>query len=229
MNVMTKTPNDEPRWHASIAVLLALALYVTLPSKVTVGPLWLFPLLVLAFLIPLSIIAPFRHNETKWQRAASITLIAIVNLFNIVSVLLLVSQLIHPSTHHRAETGSELLLAGIQIWATNILVFGLWFWELDAGGPETRANSQNAAEFEEPDFQFPQMVGGGVGPAMCVQTGWKPFFIDYVFLAFNTATALSPADTMPLSRLAKMLMMTESLISLSTIAVVVSRSVNLLG
>ena len=229
MKTTPRIANDEPRWHASVAVLIALALYMTLPPKVTFGPLWLLPLLVLGLLIPLSIVAPYRKNETALQRAASIALIAVVNLFNIFSVVLLVVQLIHPSAHHKAETGGELLLAGIQIWATNIIVFALWYWELDAGGPEARAHARNAAEFEQPDFQFPQMLGGGQGQAMCVETGWKPLFVDYVFLAFNTATALSPADTMPFSRLAKMLMMTESIISFATIAVIVSRSINILG
>ncbi|GAC1389160.1 MAG: hypothetical protein NVSMB31_04730 [Vulcanimicrobiaceae bacterium] len=219
---------SEPRWHASIAVVLALALYVTLPPKVTYGPLWLFPLIVLGLLIPLSLFAPDRKEETTLQRVASISVIAFVNLFNLVSVFLLVYFLIHPSQHHRAETGGQLLLAGIQIWLTNILVFALWYWELDSDGPEARARGSSAADFENPDFQFPQMLGGQDGP-ICVKSGWKPLFIDYAFLAFNTATALSPADTMPLSRLAKMLMMTESVISFATIAVIVSRSINILG
>ncbi|MDP9016716.1 MAG: hypothetical protein M3N19_00150, partial [Candidatus Eremiobacteraeota bacterium] len=101
-------------------------------------------------------------------------------------------------------------------------------WELDSNGPESRSRGASAADFEDPDFQYPQMLGGEGGP-MCAQTGWKPLFLDYVFLAFNTATALSPADTFPLSRLAKMLMMTESVISFATIAVIVSRSINILG
>ncbi|GAC1654367.1 MAG: hypothetical protein NVS9B12_04890 [Vulcanimicrobiaceae bacterium] len=227
MTLQLRVPNNEPRWHASVAVVLALALYMTLPSKVTFGPSYVLPLLVLGLLIPLSILAPYRHNETKWQRVASIALIAIVNLYNVLSVLLLVLQLTNPTEPHKS--GGELLQAGVQIWATNILVFGLWYWELDSGGPEQRSHAGNAAEFQAPDFQFPQMVGGGQGPAMCVETGWKPLFVDYIFLAFNTATALSPADTMPLTRMAKMLMMTESVISFATIAVIVSRSINILG
>ncbi len=229
MTAKAAPPSDEPRWHASIGILIALALYVTLPQKVTIGPFWLFPLLVLGLLIPLSLASPYRRNETDVQRAASVALIAVVNLFNIFSVALLVVQLIHPSPHHHVQSGRDLLLAGIQIWATNILVFGLWYWELDSGGPEARANARDASKFVNPDFQFPQMMGGAQAPAMCVQSGWKPLFADYVFLAFNTATALSPADTMPLTRLAKMLMMTESAISFATIAVIISRSINILG
>ncbi|MDQ6930159.1 MAG: hypothetical protein M3126_05790 [Candidatus Eremiobacteraeota bacterium] len=224
----SKVANFEPRWHAAIGVLLAVALYVTLPPKFTFGPFWLFPLLVLALLVPLLVTSPYRGNETRWHRMASIALIAIVNFFNILSVVLLVTSLIHPSVHHK-ETGGQLLLAGLQIWATNIVVFSLWYWELDSDGPEARAHKNNAAQFENPDFQFPQMLGGAQGGALCVDTGWKPLFVDYVFLAFNTATALSPADTMPLTRMAKMLMMTQSSISFATIAVIVSRSINILG
>ena len=205
-----------------------MALYLTLPPKVTFGPFWLFPLLVLGLLVPLSVLAPMRGKETRHQRFASIALIAIINLFNLYSVLMLIAHLVHPG-HHVARTGSELLLGGIEIWITNILVFSLWFWELDAGGPSVRAKGDSAVEFANPDFQFPQMVGGGQGPAMCVETGWKPLFVDYLFLAFNTSTALSPADTFPLSRLAKMLMMTQSVISFATIAMIVSRAVNILG
>ncbi|MDP9017621.1 MAG: hypothetical protein M3N19_04810, partial [Candidatus Eremiobacteraeota bacterium] len=155
----TKAVNTEPRWHASIAVVLALALYVTLPPKVTFGPLWLFPLLVLGLLIPLSLFAPDRKEETTVQRVASIAVIAFVNLFNLVSVFFLVYFLIHPSAHHK-ESGGQLLLAGIQIWLTNILVFSLWYWELDSDGPEARSRGSSAADFKDPDFQFPQMLGG---------------------------------------------------------------------
>ena len=221
--------HDEPRWHASLAVLGTLALYVTLPIKFTIGPLWLFPLLVLGLLIPLSIFAPNRVEETQRARIGSIALIAILTLYNVVSVYLLVYSLIHPSSAHPARTGAELLVAGVHIWLSNILIFGLWYWEFDAGGPELRAKSSNAAAFQTPDFQFPQMTNAGEGAGMAVATGWMPLFMDYLFLSFNTATALSPADTMPFTRLAKMLMMTESLISFATIAVIVSRSINILS
>ena len=226
---MKRVANSEPRWHASIAILIALVLYVTLPPKFTFGPFWLFPLLVLGLLTPLAVTAPFRKQDTLLARGAALALIAILTLFNIVAVALLVAQLIHPSVNHRPETGPELLISGVQIWVMNILIFALWYWELDSNGPLEREKIKDASEFPDPDFQFPQMMNSGLGAAMCVQTGWKPLFIDYVYLAFNTATALSPADTFPLSRLAKLLMMTESAISLATIAVIVSRSINILG
>jgi len=228
LSKIKRHPHGEPRWHASLAVLATLMLYVTLPQKLTIGPLWLFPLLVLGLLVPLSIFSPNRVAETNRARIGSIALIAILTAYNIVSVYLLVHSLIHPDSAH-PKTGGELLVAGVHIWVSNILIFGMWYWEFDAGGPEERAKSPNAAAFPNPDFQFPQMMNAGEGLGMAVETGWMPLFADYLFLAFNTGTALSPADTMPFTRLAKMLMITESVISFATIAVIVSRSINILG
>jgi len=105
----------------------------------------------------------------------------------------------------------------VAIWAMNVLVFGVWYWETDGGGPATRHRNGHRAV----DFQFPQQMGGDPGR-------WKPGFVDYVFLAFCSATALSPADTMPLTRQAKLLMMAEALISMTVLVVLVGRSVNIL-
>ena len=220
-------PTDEPRWHASIAVVAVVLLYITLPPKFTFGPLWLFPVLVFAVLIPLSIVSPMRHRETALQRAASITLIALSNLFNVISLLLLLASLVAP---HRPKlaSGEELFLAGVQIWITNILVFALWYWELDGDGPEARAHVRSAAASKSADFLFPQM-SPDESHLPSIDEAWKPQFVDYLFLAFSTATALSAADTFPISRMAKMLMMAESLVSLATIAVIVSRAINILA
>jgi len=220
--------NDEPRWHASLAVIAALLLYISLPSKFTFGPLWLFPVLVLAVLIPLSIVAPVRHHETAAQRFWSIILIAIVNLFNIASLVLLVSSLLHRPAHVAPASGEHLLVAGIQIWLTNILVFAQWYWELDAGGPEQRAHASSAGQFDAADFLFPQMDPKSAD-LPCVDSGWKPLFVDYLFLSFSTATALSAADTFPLTRMAKMLMLAEAMVSLTTIGIIISRAINILS
>ncbi|MBV9149521.1 MAG: hypothetical protein JO024_06635 [Candidatus Eremiobacteraeota bacterium] len=217
--------NDEPRWHASLAVIAALILYVTLPPKVTFGPLWLFPLLVLALLVPLSVFAPMRRHETAGQRFWSIILIAIVNLFNVASLALLVNWLVNKPPHMAAASGQHLLVGGIQIWLTNILVFAMWYWELDAGGPEQRAHADSACAFPGPDFFFPQMTT----ELRTIEPTWKPLFGDYLFLAFSTATALSAADTLPLTRLAKMLMLAQAFVSLVTIAIIISRAINILS
>lgn len=220
--------NDEPRWHASIAVILALALYVSLPPKVTFGPFWLFPVLVLAILIPLSIISPMRRHESPAQRAASMILIGIVNAFNIMSLVLLIAAVLSPHHNPKFSTGEKLLLAGIQIWFTNILVFALWYWELDAGGPEKRAHAASADDFVNSGFFFPQMSMPDAEPAF-LDKAWKPLFLDYLYVAFTNASAFSPADTFPLTRTAKMLMMAESLTSFVTIGIIVSRAVGILG
>ncbi|PZR55976.1 MAG: hypothetical protein DLM50_09135 [Candidatus Meridianibacter frigidus] len=228
---MTKDPqsigNDEPRWHASLGVLAILGLYITLPPKVTFGPLWLFPLLVLAILVPLSVISPIRRHENAAQRIASIGLIALLNLFNILSLVLLIASIVHRAGVTHFSTGAPLLLAGVQIWLTNTLVFALWYWELDSGGPEARAHAISAQKFSRADFLFPQMASQN--DLECVDPGWKPLFIDYLFLAFTNSTAFSPADTFPLTRLGKVLMMAEAFVSFTTIGIIISRAVGILA
>ena len=214
---------DSSRWQATVAVLLSVALYALLPPKYTIGPAWVAPVLVLIVLVPL-LVMRFRSASWGVQRAASIVLIAIVNFFNIVSVVLLVTYILTS----RHMSGVELLMSGSQIWATNILVFALWFWELDGGGPYPRSQQKAAREFSDADFLFPQM-SSMAGQAACIPEDWKPQFLDYLYLAFVTATAFSPADVMPLSPMAKMLMLVESLISLVTLALVLARAVGVLS
>ncbi|HEY1975312.1 MAG TPA: hypothetical protein VGG89_02055 [Candidatus Baltobacteraceae bacterium] len=220
----------EPRWHASLAVIAALILYITLPPKLTVGPVWAAPLAVLAILIPLSILAPRRHRETRRMRFWGILLIAIVNFFNIASVVMLINGFFHPSRTAELQSAATLLRHGLQIWFTNILVFGLWFWELDGDGPDARAHANAATEFKNADFLFPQMGMAMQGqPCLpCVNPTWKPQFFDYLYVAFTNSTAFSPADVMPLSLWAKSLMMLEALISLVTVAIVLARSVSMI-
>lgn len=225
-----KYVQHEPRWHASLAVIAALVLYITLPPKLTIGPIWAAPLAVMIILVPLSVLAPRRHRETRRTRFWGILLIAIVNFFNIASVLLLINGFFHPARTVELQSAASLLRHGLQIWLTNILVFALWFWELDGDGPDARAHANAATEFKNADFLFPQMgmVLQG-GPTMpCINPLWKPEFFDYLYVAFTNSTAFSPADVMPLSRWAKSLMMLEALISLVTVAIVLARSVSLI-
>lgn len=206
----------EMRWPASLAVIIALLLYITLPQRLTWGPVWLIPVIELALLVPLSIAAPRRvPNEATWLQIASLSLIGVVNISNIASLVLLVDALVHGNK----ATGAELLLGAVQIWLTNVIVFGLWYWELDRGGPDARSST----EHREPDFLFPQMVTPG-----CSIVGWSPKFFDYLYVSFTNATAFSPTDTMPLTTWAKALMMVQSLASLLTVALVAARAVNIL-
>ncbi|MFY9739158.1 MAG: hypothetical protein WAK11_08895 [Candidatus Cybelea sp.] len=213
-----------------MAVLAAVALYITLPPRLTIGPIWVAPLLVLLVLVPLSILAPRRHSETARMRFASILLIAIVNFFNLTSVLLLVASLFHPEKGPMHTAGS-LLRNGLQIWLTNILVFALWYWELDGNGPDRRAEAEAALDVSNADFLFPQMQMAIVGSATppCIDPRWKPQFYDYLYLSFTDSTAFSPADVMPLTRWAKALMTVEALISLITIAIVLARSISVIS
>jgi uncharacterized membrane protein len=226
----TAAVRHEPRWHASLGVLAAVLLYVTLPPRLTIGPVWVAPMLVLVILIPLSVLAPRRTKETRRLRFFGILMIAVVNFFNIASVILLVNSFFHPTKATEPQSAGMLLQHGVQIWLTNIIVFALWFWELDGDGPDARAHAATATDVLDADFLFPQMqmtIASGQAPP-CFDPQWKPQFFDYLYLAFTNSTAFSPADVMPLSVWAKLLMLMESLISLTTIAIVLARSVSMI-
>ncbi len=213
--------HKEPRWPASLAVLAALALYFFLPEKLTLGPTWLLPVFELALLIPLSIVAPFRRkDEPRWQRYAALALIAFVNVANIVSLALLVHDLLQGKANGKQIEGAQLLVSSILIWLTNVIVFGLWYWELDRGGQDERSHPAH----RQPDFLFPQMT-----TPHCTREHWSPTFMDYLYVSFTNAAAFSPTDTMPLTPSAKALMAIQALISLLTIALVAARAVNILG
>jgi len=208
----------EVRWPASVAIGVAVTLYMTLPQRLTLGPVWLIPALEIALLLPLSVAAPRRvPGEPSWQRLTAIAIIAVINLANFVSLLLLIHGLVQRGSR---ATGEELLVAAVQVWVTNVIVFALWYWELDRGGPDDRASDQH----REPDFLFPQMVT----PAAALP-GWCPAFLDYVYVSFTNSSAFSPTDTMPLTAWAKMLMAVQAFTSLVTVALVAARAVNILG
>jgi hypothetical protein len=225
------SPRHEPRWHASIAVLAAMLLYITLPPRLTIGPWWPAAALILVLLVPLSIVAPRRHRETRRTRLWSIILIATVNFFNLASVVLLIAAFFHPEKATTHVPGL-LLRTGAQIWFTNILVFALWYWELDGDGPDARAHASAATQFKNADFLFPQMelaITAGKDSFGCIDPLWKPSFMDYFYVAFTCATAFSPTDAMPLSRWAKALMTGEALVSLVTITIVLARAISLIS
>ena len=205
----------EPRWPASLAIVAAIVLYATLPDRFTMGPAWLIPALEAALLVGLNVSAPTRRTEEALiLRIAALVLTAIVTVTNFVALGLLIDGLLHGS---QAE-GSTLIFSSIQIWLTNVIVFALWFWELDRGGPGQRRMAASQA-----DFLFPQMATRGIAPA-----SWLPHFVDYLYVSFTNAMAFSPTDTMPLTKWAKLLMLAQSLASLLTVAFVAARAVNIL-
>lgn len=216
-------------WPARLAIVTIIVLQVLLNERVTVGPNWLLPALEAALLVPLSAVrtAHFRNVGTAPSRRSSrlpshgatrvmaFGLIALLNLANLYSLLLLVESLLHGSK----ATGRLLLINALNIWFTNIIVYALWYWELDRGGPLKRQFGQERA----PDLLFPQMnLPAGPGT-------WQPAFMDYLFVSFTSATAFSPTDTLPLTQSVKVLMMLQSATSLLTIAMVASRAVNILS
>lgn len=205
----------EPRWPASLALLVCAGLYLALPHRLAVGPRWLLPVLVVLPLIPLSARRHRHPNDAPWVRYLCVSLIALVTLANCASVVLLVHHLLN--TH--VSEGRQLIYSAVAVWLTNVIVFGLWFWELDRGGPHIRAGS----DVRLPDIQFPQMENPQLAPS-----DWHPRFWDYLYTSFANGTSFAPADAMPLSAQAKALFASESVISLITIAVVAARAVNIL-
>ena len=210
--------DPEPRWPAVIAVLAVGGLYTALPNQLTFGPHWLFPSLVLALLIPGVV-----SHHTGRHRLNALLGFAVEGLLTaglIVSVILLVGAL--PTN---METPLQLLVSAASLWITNILVFALWYWRLDAGGPNQR---DKRAGHCDGAFLFPQMTMTEEALKEAGQEDWSPNFVDYLFLAFNTSTAFSPTDAPVLARWAKVLMMLQSLLSLLIIVLLASRAVNIL-
>ena len=211
---------SEHRWPASLAVAAAISLQVILPDRVItgMGPRWLIPLLEAALATALLIANPKRvSSEARELRVAAIALIVLINVANVVSLGELIHALV--SRVSSPANGRALVTASVPIWITNVLVFGLWYWELDRGGPSARLGNDH----REPDFLFPQMTAVGATPR-----AWSPKFLDYLYTSFTNATAFSPTDTMPLTAWAKLLMMVQSLASFLTVAIVVARAVNIL-
>ncbi len=207
----------DPYWAPQLIVGAALALDLLLPDKLTIGPNWLLPGFEGLLLAGLLLASPSpRIRRSPVRRGMALFLIGLVSLVNSFSLVLLCHYLLHAGR----ENGRELILSGIVLWVTNVLLFGLWYWELDRGGPVARRGE----DAHHPDFLFPQMTDPKWAPR-----DWMPGLLDYLYVSFTNATAFSPTDTMPLSPSAKLLMAGQSLIALLTIGLVVARAVNILN
>ncbi len=200
---------------ADIAVFVCAGLFIPLSDRLVVGPRWILPGLVLLLFIPLSIRRHRRPDDAKWIRRLAVTLTAVITVANVVSVVLL----IHRVFYGAHVDGTGLLYSAASIWITNVIVFGLWFWELDRGGPHVRAGPDRRA----PDLQFPQMTVATHGP-----DDWHPRFYDYLYTSLANGTSFAPADAMPLTASAKALFAGESLISFVTIAIIAGEAINIL-
>ncbi len=199
-----------PRWLAIVAVLAIGIIYAFLPSKLRViEPNWLLLVIEAVLLLPLILINRRLSHHTI--RMFTIILLGIITLALAAGVILLVTTLT------KDTQGTVLLRSAALLWVFNVLVFALWYFEIDGDGPYQR----HLAKHKAADFMFPQQADGNT-------TGWVPLFVDYLFLAFTGATALSPADTFPLTRRAKGLMVLEAILSMAIIVLLAARAVNIL-
>jgi len=215
---------EEPRLPVVIAVLVAIALQGFVPHNLAFKPWWLLPGLELLLLVVLILFRQSRiDRQSTVLRVMGLALVVAASLATAWSAVRLVLALIHNhpvgSAVDPLSTAGPLLRNGGAIWLTNVIVFALWYWEMDRGGPAARACGTHS----HTDFLFSEMTA----PEL-VKKDWEPSFIDYLYLSFTNATAFSPTDTLPLSRWAKMVMMFQSVVSLVTVALVVARAVNVL-
>jgi uncharacterized membrane protein len=194
-----------------MAVLAVGGLYLAMPEQLTPGPNWLVLVVVIVMLVPT--MATHRMGKSELNHLFGLGLSAMITValaWSVGSLIFLLPE--------RRQSAAGLLLSAGALWVTTVLVFATWYWRLDAGGPHKRDAKETHAEGS---FLFPQMT---MKPA---QKNWRPGFVDYLFLAFTTSTAFSPTDTPPLTRWAKGLMMTQSVLSLSTLAILAGRAVNM--
>ena len=220
-------------WIARGAILVTAALNGFLINNLTPFPWWLASAIEVALLVPLSVATAWTHNrmrnvtsEHHWMRIhhhrriirrAALVLTAIITLINFQALFAVLHALLYGA---KGTTGQSLLIDALNIWLTNVVVFALWFWNIDGGGPAVRGLAKRTMA----DFMFPQTSADCPG-----SQGWTPGFFDYVFVSFTNATAFSPTDTMPLSVRVKLLFMVESSASLLTVGLVAARAVNILS
>ncbi|MBK9062631.1 MAG: DUF1345 domain-containing protein [Acidobacteria bacterium] len=204
---------SEARWPVLVALLALGLLNFALPPTLILGPRWI----VLAVLVALAIPTALAHRarRTSLVRNLGFAMSGVVTLALVGSLALLIAGL-----PKKSETPAELAKSAACLWIANVLVFAIWYWRLDAGGPFAR---DGRGAHTEGDFFFPQMMDGCPGPK-----NWSPRFVDYLFVAFNNSTAFSPTDTPVLSRWAKVLTMLQSAISLLVVGVLASRAVGLI-
>jgi uncharacterized membrane protein len=197
------------RWPSAAALLLVGVLYLLVSENLTLGPSWVLPAAIVALLVPFAV-----RGHHLFRQRLGLVLIAAVTAALVATTTLLVIAL--PT----ADLGADVLLkSAALIWFTNILVFAVWYSEIDGGGPVGRDPNSHASR----DFLFPQDVIGGE-----LAEGWSPGFIDYLFIAFTASTAFGPSDTNVLSARGKVLMMVQAVISLAVIAVIAARAINLI-
>jgi uncharacterized membrane protein len=206
-------------WPVVLAIAVAAALHVALPARYRIRPPWLLPTVLFVLVAALVIGDPGRINrQRRWLRALTAVVTASLTVANLIAAVRLVHDIV---TNNKtfANNADGLLATGAVIWLTNIIAFALWYWDLDRGGAAARAQQPN----RDPAFVFPEMQHAKVVPQP-----WIPRFVDYLSLAFWTATAFSPADVSAIKPWAKLLMMVEAAASLALAALVIARAINVL-
>jgi len=209
----------ETRWPVAFAVVAVTLLLTMLPDRVRVLPVWALYLPGIALIVPM-VAVMLTRGRAQWLRVERVITVVFcigAGCGMIADLTLLIAEMLRRSGE---VSGIQLLTSSVAMWVLNVLTFSLLYWQMDRGGPEARANDASP----RPDWLFPQE-----GAPQDVAPGWRPTFVDYLFLGYSTATAFSTTDLMPLTSRAKMLMMLESTISLVTIVAVMSRAINILG
>ena len=213
------TRRGEHWWPVALAILVAAGLHLALPAQYRVNPRWVVPVVLVVLMALLVIGDPGRIDRRKpWLRAVTGIIIAFITVANLFSAARLVADIL---TNNKIFTNNPigLLATGGVVWATNVIAFGLWYWDLDRGGAAARAHHPG----RNPAFVFPEMLHTEYAPA-----AWVPRFVNYLSLAFWTATAFSPTDTSAIKPWAKLLMILEACVSLGLGALVIARAVNIL-
>ena len=206
-------------WPVALAIIVAAGLHVALPARYRVQPAWVVPAVSLGLLAVLIVGDPGRIDRQRtWLRIVTAAVIAFLTLANLLAAGRLVAEILTNNKLFAAHPGA-LLAAGGVVWATNVIAFGLWYWDLDRGGAASRAHQPDRS----PAFVFPEMQNSEYVPA-----NWVPRFVDYLSLAFWTATAISPTDISAIRPWAKLLMMLEAGCSIVLAALVIARAINIL-
>lgn len=213
-----KAHNSDPVWHVQLAMLGALILQLRLPDNYVFGSRFLLITIELLLLVALLFTTPKERIFRSLSRRVNVfLLIAMTSLANSYALVEVARHLLQ-SGH--VNDGRRLILTAVNIYLTNIIIFGLWYWEMDGGGPGARARIAD----HEHDFLFPQNQNENYR-----HPKWQPTFIDYLYVSSTNGMAFSPTDTLPLSRRAKMLMLAQAALSLVTVALVAARAVNILN
>jgi hypothetical protein len=210
----------EPRWPIALAlgffIAVSIVLRIAVPHRSSLGPDWLVPAIEIGLLILLLVADPARvSGGRRWLRRLAIALVTLLAAAALGSTVRLIYDLIRGGKV--TESASDLLASGAVIWLGNVLVFSLFYWLLDSGGPLARYRGER----KYPDFAFTQQLSPELAPP-----GWRAQYTDYLILALTTSTAFSPTDVMPMARWAKLAMAVQSLVSLTVVGLVIARAVN---